>query len=266
VTANNTASSSVTPASADLALSITASPDNPNEGGTVTFSLTLSNNGPGNGTGITVTDLLPAGLTYLSHNASQGTYVAGSGIWTAGSVNAGAIAVLTLSAESIPARAVLPSQTRPASRRRANPTRPRQQHRLSRHHGPERRRGALHVGRPAYPNVGETVTFTVTLINHGPNHATGVTIIDLVPSGLTYVAGSVSQGSYAAASGLWSAGQVNSGGSAVLSLAAAVNPGTGGTTIINTAAVSAADQADPSPATMPRRSALPWEARISRWP
>jgi len=68
----------------------------PSVGATVTFTVTLTNNGPLDGTGIIVTDMVPAGLTYLSSVADQGTYNSTTGIWNVGSVANGATATLTL--------------------------------------------------------------------------------------------------------------------------------------------------------------------------
>ena len=36
------------------------------------------------------------------------------------------------------------------------------------------------------PNAGESVTFTIVISNAGPYAATGVTVKDLLPTGLTY--------------------------------------------------------------------------------
>ena len=71
-TANNTASATETPQQADLALTKTVSDPTPNVGDTITFTVTLTNTGPDAATGVQVTDLLPAGLTFVSATPSQG--------------------------------------------------------------------------------------------------------------------------------------------------------------------------------------------------
>ncbi|MGD0980736.1 MAG: DUF11 domain-containing protein, partial [Solirubrobacteraceae bacterium] len=59
-------------AAADLAITVSA-PSTGMIGGPVTETLKVINNGPGPGTGVTVSDTLPAGTTYFSSSASQGT-------------------------------------------------------------------------------------------------------------------------------------------------------------------------------------------------
>ena len=54
----------------------------PNVGSNVDFTISLSDLGPGNATGVNVSDVLPAGLTYVSSTASQGTYNSSTGVWT----------------------------------------------------------------------------------------------------------------------------------------------------------------------------------------
>jgi uncharacterized repeat protein (TIGR01451 family) len=86
---NNTASATETPQRADLALTKTVTDATPNVGDTISFSVTLSNNGPDAATNVQVTDLLPAGLTFVSATPSQGAYNSASGVWTVGTVTAG---------------------------------------------------------------------------------------------------------------------------------------------------------------------------------
>jgi uncharacterized repeat protein (TIGR01451 family) len=93
---NNDATAVLKVNGSDLALSNGEDNISPSVGATVTFTITLTNNGPLDDTGIIVTDIVPAGLTYLSSVADQGTYNAATGIWNIGSVANGATATLTL--------------------------------------------------------------------------------------------------------------------------------------------------------------------------
>jgi uncharacterized repeat protein (TIGR01451 family) len=95
------------------------------------------------------------------------------------------------------------------------------------------------------PNVGDTITFTVTLTNNGPGTASGVTVTDLLPAGLTFVGATPSQGSYVAASGVWTVGTVTTTGPQTLQIQATV---TSATTQTNTATITSSDQFDPTTA------------------
>src|SRR4029453_15108556 len=79
----------VSGAGADLALIKTVSNSTPNVGDQITFTVTLTNSGPDTATGVQVTDLLPAGLTYVSATPSQGTCNNVTGLWSVGTVAAG---------------------------------------------------------------------------------------------------------------------------------------------------------------------------------
>jgi uncharacterized repeat protein (TIGR01451 family) len=84
--------------SADLSVLKDVSSTTPNVGDTITFGVTVTNNGPNPATGVTVTDLLPAGLSFVSATPSQGTYVPGTGIWSVGSLAVSGSATLTIQA------------------------------------------------------------------------------------------------------------------------------------------------------------------------
>src|SRR5215469_8269660 len=73
------------------------------------------------------------------------------------------------------------------------------------------------------PNVGGTVNFTVTVTNHGPDQATGVSVKDLLPSGLTFVSATPGTGSYDTATGAWTVGTVTTSTPATLTLTAVIN-------------------------------------------
>ena len=65
---------------ADIQIVKTANPDPVAVGGTLTYTLTVTNNGPVTSTGVVVTDTLPAGVTHVSTTPSQGACSAPSGV------------------------------------------------------------------------------------------------------------------------------------------------------------------------------------------
>jgi uncharacterized repeat protein (TIGR01451 family) len=82
-------------------VSVTKSADTltPAAGATVNFTVTVGNAGPGDATGILVTDHLPVELTYLSSTPSPGSFDSSTGVWTVGSLAKDATATLTLAAK-----------------------------------------------------------------------------------------------------------------------------------------------------------------------
>ena len=83
----------------DLSLTKTVNNPAPAVGSNVVFTITVANAaGFSTATGVTVSDVLPAGLAFVSATASQGSYNSTTGIWTVGTVNAGAGATLTITA------------------------------------------------------------------------------------------------------------------------------------------------------------------------
>ena len=93
---NKIAVSSFTVQSADMGITITVDKATPNENDTVTYTITLTNNGPINATGVIVYDALPEDVTYVSSTADQGSYDTSSGNWTVGNVDNGASIKLTI--------------------------------------------------------------------------------------------------------------------------------------------------------------------------
>jgi len=85
----------------------------------------------------------------------------------------------------------------------------------------------LASGNPT-PLEGDVVTFEIEVTNNGAAQATNVSLTDLLPAGLTATAGNgaITQGSYDAATGLFSIGTLNVGETAVLTLEGTVDVGT----------------------------------------
>ncbi|PRX53155.1 HYR domain-containing protein [Flagellimonas meridianipacifica] len=94
-TLNSFSISVCTSASTDLAVTKTVDDNTPKEGTDIVYTLSVTNNGPGNATNLSITDVLPAGVTYVS---DDGSYVSGTGVWTIGNLNNGSTATLNITA------------------------------------------------------------------------------------------------------------------------------------------------------------------------
>ncbi|MDO8870809.1 MAG: VWA domain-containing protein [Methanobacteriaceae archaeon] len=73
------------------------------------------------------------------------------------------------------------------------------------------------------PNYGSTIIFTVIAHNNGPNDASGVQVVDNLPTGLVFVSYLSSQGIYNSTTGIWNVGTLLNGTNATLNLTAIVN-------------------------------------------
>jgi uncharacterized repeat protein (TIGR01451 family) len=242
VTTNNTATATLTPQLADLALTKTVDNTTPNVGETITYTVTLSNNGPDAATDAQVTDLIPAGVSFVSDTPSQGTYDSATGLWTAGTVNVGSPATLTI-------RATVTSSnptTNTASITHADQFDPNPgNNNATAPDSPQQADLALtKTVDDASPNVGGTITFTVGVLDLGPSDATNVLVSDVLPAGLTFVSASTTPGSYDPTTGVWSVGTVSVGAPQTLQIVATVASASAAT---NNAAITHSDQFDPNP-------------------
>ncbi len=245
-TTNNTASAFIAVQSADLQLEKTVDNSTPNEGDTLTYTITLANNGPNTATGIEVTDSLPAGVTFLSDTPSQGAYASGTGVWDVGAIANADSAVLQLQAtvDAGTAGSIITNGAAVTKILQGDPDGTNNTDTVSVTILLADLALTKTVDDPI-PNEGDTLSYGVTIVNNGPHAATGIEITDLLPAGVTYLSDTPSRGSYEDGTGIWNVGAISNGDSATLLINASVDGGTGGSTITNTADITAADQADP---------------------
>ena len=228
--------------STDLVIGKTVDDATPDEGDTVTFTVTVANSGPARATNVSIDDALPAGLTIGTVTPSQGSYTAPT--WTIGTIDAGSSATLTIQASVNAGQAgstitnTVTNVTLDQVDSNATADDPSESVTVG-------NSTDLVIGKTvdnATPDEGDTITFTVTVTNSGPARATSVTIDDVLPPGLTAGTVTPSQGSWAAPT--WNIGTIDSGSSATLTIQATVDAGTAGSTISNTVTNVTFDQTD----------------------
>jgi uncharacterized repeat protein (TIGR01451 family) len=226
----------------DLSITKSASPMNPTLGQNVTFTLTVTNNGSTAANGITVSDQLPAGLTYVSDNGG-GAYNSITGLWTLpGSFGAGGSATLQIVATVNTTDAVKNTAQITAS----TPLDPNPANNQASVTLMAPRQSDLGVSETvSSPTVlpGGTVNYTITVTNNGNDPAFSVAVQETFPAfpALNPSSFTASQGVYNPSTGLWNIASLGDGASATLTITVTVPAGCGAFTNQATISSSTSD-------------------------
>jgi uncharacterized repeat protein (TIGR01451 family) len=225
--------------SADMEIITNASDISPEVGAPFSYAVGATDLGPADATGVVITDPVPAGVSITDVNVSQGTYDRVTGVWTVGTVVHGTRADLIIEATRTTASQI----DNAASLTASTTSDPFSGNNVAGFTLPAIN-ADLEVAQtvdPSSPDVGATASFTIKLINHGPNIANGVVVADPLPPELTFVSAGVGQGTYDAATGAWSAGTLAVGDSTTLVITA---KRTTGSAITNVASRTASTPVD----------------------
>ncbi|QNF31507.1 DUF11 domain-containing protein [Adhaeribacter swui] len=216
---NNTANDSqireiIVSQNADLAITNTVSASPYVVGTNVTYTVTVTNNGPDNTTGVSVKDLLPVDLDFKNYTATTGagTYDRSTGIWTVGNLNSGATQTLTIIAAPLNNNTI----TTTASVNNSNiPDNQNANNSASNSIDVDAKPIAdiaitnTAAGGNYYNNV--PTFFTITAKNNGPGATSGVKVTDQLPPGLNFISAEPSIGTYNSNGGVWDIGNLGSG-------------------------------------------------------
>ncbi|MFK7904804.1 MAG: hypothetical protein AB8B69_06750, partial [Chitinophagales bacterium] len=211
---------------ADLTLNASVDNSSANPNDTRTITLTVSNNGPADATGITVEDVMPSGLTFVSASPTMGTYTGDT--WAVGDLDNGEFATLDLEVivGTLTAPVTYFAQIETASPNDTDSTVGNDTDQTDN----EDDETAITISQPSIDlelsvsssissaNVGDAATLTLTVENIGGADATGVSIADVLPAELQFVSSNTTDGSYTSGSGTWTIGDLDSGETAVLEI------------------------------------------------
>ena len=191
----------------------------------IMWTINVVNNGPNNATNVKVTDVLPEGLVYRSHDASIGTY--SNGVWDIGNLTIGESATLNIITLINKTGDITNNANVSGIEFDWNLTNNDDSEKISVNEASD-----LSITKNANvtnANYGDLVKWTIVVKNNGPDISHNVNVTDNLPSGLIL---KNSTGNYE--SGIWTVGTLGVGESRSLEIVTLVNK-TG--TIINTASV-----------------------------
>jgi uncharacterized repeat protein (TIGR01451 family) len=245
-------STTSTPVVANADLSVTKSAvGTVNAGGSATSTMTVSNNGPNTAVNAQLSDVLPAGVVFVSASASAGSCSETGGTVTCafGSLTNGASVTVTVvvqvppnsTAASITDLATVTSDTNDPNLRNNTAGATTQV-------GTSADLVVTKTASPATAAPGQTVTFPITVHNNGPSDAQLVTLTDpLDPSQLSLVSIDRTDVCTVSGSGFSCAlPSLAAGASFTVNLVAQVPASFNGSAVANTAGV-AAQTPDPRP-------------------
>ena len=273
---NNSDAESVNAApAADLRVTKAVSDAAPGVGALVTYTIAVTNLGPDDATSADVSDVLPAGVAFVSARASQGSYDAGTGIWTLGAVPATRTEILTADGPRHGTRHAGQHGDAPVEHTGRSERGERHRHRdadiFSRCRPliDERRRACRSPPRAL------SFTWTVAVVNNGPSTAVGASVTDSFPvpfTGVTWTCTASSGSRCTSPSGTGTIAttvDLLAGGSATF-VATGLSAPVGSSPLVNVATVAvAAGTTDPDLSNNSDTSAVglvPWPTSRSRRP
>jgi uncharacterized repeat protein (TIGR01451 family) len=247
-------------AQADLGVTKTDAPDPVTAGSNITYTITVTNAGPSAASNATLTDVVPAGTTFVSFTAPGGWTTTtppsgGTGTVTATnpSLASGANEVFTLVVNVDPGTTGVVSNTATVSSATTDPNPANDSDTETTTAGASADLGVTKTDTPDPVTAGSNITYTITVTNAGPSTASNVTLTDVVPAGTTFVSFTAPGGWTTTTPPSGGTGTVTAtnpslaaGANEVFTLVVNVDPATTGV-VNNTATISSAT-ADPNPA------------------
>ena len=224
---------------ADLSVTKTDGSATATAGAVVTYTITVSNAGPGVVSQLGLTDTLPAALTSPVFTPMTGAYDSGTGAWTGLNLTAGGSVTMTVSGTISPAATgTLVNSVTVATI--GGDTDPDPTNNTASDTDTLVRRAELTVTKSDGATTaapGGLVTYTITVNSAGPSTLSQINLADTLPAALTSPVFTPATGAYDSGTGAWTGITLASGGSVSMTVSGTIDVAATGT-LVNSVAVA----------------------------
>ena len=202
------------PPEADLEVIKQTSTATAYKGDLVNWTIVVINNGPDKAINAIVTDKLPAGLVYVTDD-SNGAYDPQTGIWTIGNIAKGETKTLVIQTLVNVTNTTIENIAEGTS---DTPDRNRSNNKGSNETDvlPEADLEVTKTVPDKMYYINDTIIWTVTLINNGPDGAVDAFVSEKLPAGLEMIKYTATKGTYE--NGIWKVGYMANGEKVVLTI------------------------------------------------
>jgi uncharacterized repeat protein (TIGR01451 family) len=199
----------------NLTITKTVNATNVTNGDYLTYTITVINNGPYKATGIVIKDVLDSRLIYISSSTANGYYTSGTGLWILNNdLNIGGSATLLIYVR-LNGTGTFGNDVNVDGLNEVNVGDSNASSNITFSH-PNINLTVSKVANVENVNVGQIVTYTITVSNIGLDTAKGVSVYDYLPDSIQYVNSSATIGFYNSDTGLWYVGDLAPGASVIL--------------------------------------------------
>ena len=211
------------PASADLSVVKTDSPDPVTAGANLTYTLTVSNAGPDDASNVEVVDTLPGGVAFVSATPSQGSCGEAAGVVTCdlGTIANGASATVTIVVTTGGPGVITNTVTVDADENDPDPSDNTDSEDTAVQNASPLADLSISKSDSADPvDQGSVLSYLLVVSNAGPDAAVNVEVVDALPPNVTFLSATPSQGSCGHAAGVVTCalGTVGAGASATVTI------------------------------------------------
>ena len=185
----------------------------------VIWTLNITNNGPSNATNVVVRDILPEGLIWLEDN-TDGDYNPQTGTLTIDFLEVGEIYIVTIKTQVNKTGEIVNDVDVKADEHDYNLTNNHDKSKIDVASAADL--AVEKTVNASVANMGDLIKWTVSVTNNGPDMATGVKVMDVLPESLIWV-NDDSNGRYDVNNGVWDIGTLANGANTKLNIVCRVN-------------------------------------------